>query len=71
MFWLWIINSLVHSVMLFWLSFGAITQDVAWSNGRDAGYLMFGNMVYTVSCGRGLAARGRGKWCPAAHFVTS
>ena len=49
MFWLWIVNSLVHSVMLFWLSYGAITQDVAWSNGRDAGYLMFGNMVYTVS----------------------
>ncbi|XP_043233403.1 probable phospholipid-transporting ATPase IA isoform X3 [Amphibalanus amphitrite] len=46
-FWLWIINSLVHSVMLFWLSYGTMTQDVAWSSGRNAGYLMFGNMVYT------------------------
>ncbi|XP_037069797.1 probable phospholipid-transporting ATPase IA isoform X3 [Pollicipes pollicipes] len=46
-FWLWIINALVHSVMLFWLSFGAMEQDVAWSSGRNAGYLMLGNMVYT------------------------
>lgn len=23
--------------------------DVIWSNGRDGGYLVLGNMVYTVS----------------------
>lgn len=24
-----------------------MTQDVAWSNGRDGGYLVLGNMCYT------------------------
>ncbi|KAL1122527.1 hypothetical protein AAG570_002858 [Ranatra chinensis] len=46
-FWIWIFNALGHSVMLFWLPKLAMEQDVAWPNGRDGGYLMLGNMVYT------------------------
>lgn len=26
-----------------------IISDVVWANGREGGYLVFGNMVYTVS----------------------
>ncbi|KAH6937135.1 hypothetical protein HPB50_025756 [Hyalomma asiaticum] len=46
-FWVWIIDAIYHSIVLFWLTMLGIKQDVAWSNGRDGGYLMFGNMVYT------------------------
>ncbi|CAG0894831.1 unnamed protein product [Cyprideis torosa] len=46
-FWFWVINSILHSILLFWLPASAMSHDVAWGNGRDGGYLMLGNMVYT------------------------
>ncbi|XP_065347057.1 probable phospholipid-transporting ATPase IA isoform X1 [Cloeon dipterum] len=46
-FWLWIFNSLFHSVLLFWLPLLAFESDVVWSNGRDGGYLVLGNTVYS------------------------
>lgn len=48
-FWVWIINALVHSVLLFWIPMLAIHKDVIWYHGKEGGYLVFGNMVYTVS----------------------
>ncbi|XP_014226342.2 probable phospholipid-transporting ATPase IA isoform X2 [Trichogramma pretiosum] len=46
-FWVWIFNALLHSALLYWLSLFALEQDVIWSNGRDGGYLVLGNIVYT------------------------
>lgn len=48
-FWLWIINSLVHSALLFWLPILAMHHDVLWMSGKQGGYLVVGNAVYTVS----------------------
>lgn len=46
-FWVWIFDAIYHSIILFWFTMLGIKQDVAWPNGRDGGYLMFGNLVYT------------------------
>ncbi|XP_059479634.1 probable phospholipid-transporting ATPase IA isoform X2 [Neocloeon triangulifer] len=46
-FWIWIANSLFHSVLLYWLPLMAFQQDVVWSNGREGGYLVLGNTVYS------------------------
>ncbi|XP_014298491.1 probable phospholipid-transporting ATPase IA isoform X3 [Microplitis demolitor] len=46
-FWVWIINALIHSSLLYWLSLLALEQDVIWANGRDGGYIILGNFVYT------------------------
>ncbi|XP_076273311.1 ATPase phospholipid transporting 8A1 isoform X3 [Rhynchophorus ferrugineus] len=46
-FWLWIINSLVHSALLFWLPMLAARYDILWINGKEGGYLVLGNCVYT------------------------
>ncbi|XP_038106522.1 probable phospholipid-transporting ATPase IA isoform X6 [Culex quinquefasciatus] len=46
-FWYWIFNALVHSVLLYWLSMFTYQGDVIWGNGRDGGYLVLGNIVYT------------------------
>lgn len=48
-FWVWIINALIHSSLLYWLPLMSLKQDVAWGNGRDGGYLLLGNFVYTVN----------------------
>lgn len=39
---------MVHSVILYWMPMFAYYGDIIWSNGRDGGYLVLGNMVYTV-----------------------
>jgi hypothetical protein len=42
---------MIHSIILYWMPMYAYFGDVIWSNGRDGGYLVLGNMVYTVmSC---------------------
>ncbi|XP_056012392.1 probable phospholipid-transporting ATPase IA isoform X3 [Ostrea edulis] len=46
-FWMWIFNSLFHSILLFWLPVLALQQDIAFSNGQSGGYLFLGNFVYT------------------------
>jgi len=47
-FWKWILNSLYHSVLLFWLPKIAMETGVSWDNGRSDGYLVLGNTVYTL-----------------------
>ncbi|KAF5285620.1 hypothetical protein FQR65_LT13101 [Abscondita terminalis] len=46
-FWVWVINGMVHSAFLFWLTVLACEHDILWMNGRDGGYLVMGNCVYT------------------------
>ncbi|XP_072152042.1 phospholipid-transporting ATPase IA isoform X4 [Bemisia tabaci] len=48
-FWVWIANALYHSILLFWLPKIACEQDSVWSNGKDGGYLLLGNFVYTFT----------------------
>ncbi|XP_028167293.1 probable phospholipid-transporting ATPase IA isoform X1 [Ostrinia furnacalis] len=45
-FWVWAINALLHSVLLFWLPV-LMAPTALWPNGRDGGYLVLGNIVYT------------------------
>nr|CDJ87636.1 ATPase domain containing protein [Haemonchus contortus] len=45
-FFLWIGMALVHSLSLFFLSYGFL-HTIVWSTGRDGGWLMFGNSAYT------------------------
>lgn len=47
-FWVWIINALLHSVLLFWIPMLAVQKDVIWLHAKEGGYLVLGNMVYTV-----------------------
>ncbi|CAG9857925.1 unnamed protein product [Phyllotreta striolata] len=46
-FWIWIMNGIFHSALLFWISLLTIDHDVVWMNGMDGGYLMLGNCIYT------------------------
>lgn len=48
-FWVWIANALLHSVLLFWLPMLAYQSEVIWGSGQTGGYLVLGNLVYTVS----------------------
>jgi hypothetical protein len=47
-FWIWIANAMIHSIILYWMPMFAYESGVVWGNGRDGGYLVVGNMVYTV-----------------------
>eukprot|EP00092_Neocalanus_flemingeri_P094212 GFUD01119777.1.p1 GENE.GFUD01119777.1~~GFUD01119777.1.p1 ORF type:complete len:1194 (-),score=278.48 GFUD01119777.1:164-3745(-) len=47
-FWKWIANSIVHSVLLFWLPQMAMYFGVSWESGQTDGYLVLGNTVYTL-----------------------
>jgi phospholipid-transporting ATPase len=46
-FWAWFLNSLLHSILLYYICFGALQHDMAFSNGTVGGYLFRGNHVYT------------------------
>ncbi|XP_021916741.1 phospholipid-transporting ATPase IA isoform X4 [Zootermopsis nevadensis] len=46
-FWVWILNALGHSILLYWLPLLAAEKDVIWSNGREGGYLLLGDIVYS------------------------
>ncbi|XP_070197579.1 phospholipid-transporting ATPase IB-like isoform X2 [Littorina saxatilis] len=46
-FWVWIGNSIIHSILLFWMPMLMLTQDVAFSSGLVGDYLFLGNFVYT------------------------
>ncbi|KAK3100430.1 hypothetical protein FSP39_019862 [Pinctada imbricata] len=46
-FWMWIFNSIFHSILLFWFPMLALQQDIAYSNGQVGDYLFLGNFVYT------------------------
>jgi len=70
-FWVWILNSLAHSVLLYWLPLFAAEKDVIWSNGREGGYLLLGNIVYsyvvvTVCLKAGLVTNA---WTKLTHLA--
>lgn len=46
-FWVWIFDAILHSVLLFFLTLLCIHQDIEWGSGKSGDYLVFGNMVYT------------------------
>lgn len=48
-FWVWIINGIVHSALLFWVTMFMCKHDILWLNGKEGGYLAMGLFVYTVS----------------------
>ncbi|VVC91180.1 unnamed protein product [Leptidea sinapis] len=47
-FWVWAVNALLHSVLLFWLPVLMTSHHVLWRGARDGGYLVLGNFVYTA-----------------------
>ncbi|GFR91276.1 phospholipid-transporting ATPase [Elysia marginata] len=46
-FWKWILNAVYHSIILFWMTVGTLSTDVAFSDGKTGDYLFLGNFVYT------------------------
>lgn len=62
-FWVWIGNAVMHSLILFWLPMLSYGTEIVWPNGRNGGYLVLGNMVYTVSGHVGLKRRHRPNLC--------
>lgn len=46
-FWLWIADAIVHSVVLYWLPMLAYSEGVVWSSGQSSDYLVLGNIVYS------------------------
>lgn len=61
-FWIWIINALIHSVMLFWLPMLCYENEIIWGNGKSGGYLVLGNIVYTVRVMNFLMFGADGNW---------
>uniref|UniRef100_A0A8D8M529 Phospholipid-transporting ATPase n=1 Tax=Cacopsylla melanoneura TaxID=428564 RepID=A0A8D8M529_9HEMI len=48
-FWIWIANAIFHSVLMFWIPMIIYGEGIIWSSGKDGGYLVLGNIVYTVT----------------------
>ena len=46
---MWTLNSVYHSVLIYWFVVTSMSQDVAWGNGKAGDYLVAGNIAYTVS----------------------
>jgi phospholipid-transporting ATPase len=46
MFWSWILNAFIHSVVLYFVCYGSLKHDIAFSDGKTGGYLFMGNHVY-------------------------
>ncbi|KAG7206905.1 hypothetical protein KM043_000800 [Ampulex compressa] len=71
-FWVWIANALIHSSLLYWLPLMALKQDVIWGNGRDGGYLVLGNFVYTYVVVTVCAKAGLiiNSWTWVTHLAT-
>ncbi|XP_076548667.1 ATPase phospholipid transporting 8A1 isoform X5 [Osmia lignaria lignaria] len=71
-FWIWIANALIHSSLLYWLSLMVLKEDVIWSHGRDSGYIILGNFVYTyvvvTVCGK--AGLVTNSWTWVTHVAT-
>eukprot|EP00102_Acyrthosiphon_pisum_P016390 XP_008187336.2 PREDICTED: probable phospholipid-transporting ATPase IA isoform X2 [Acyrthosiphon pisum] len=49
MFWIWILNALFHSLLLFWLCLFIMRHEVIWTKGRVGDYSVFGNVIYTCT----------------------
>ncbi|XP_044018116.1 probable phospholipid-transporting ATPase IA isoform X3 [Aphidius gifuensis] len=71
-FWMWILNALLHSSALYWLSMFMLEHDIIWKNGRDGGYIVLGNFVYTyvvvTVCGK--AGLITNSWTWVTHLAT-
>ena len=46
-FWKWIGNAILHSMVLFWLPMKAFKYGTVWENGFSGDYLVLGNTVYS------------------------
>ncbi|CAI4230590.1 unnamed protein product [Auanema sp. JU1783] len=46
-FALWIGMAILHSLILFFLSYAFLEKQIVWENGRAGGWLMLGNCAYT------------------------
>lgn len=46
---------MLHSAILYWLPLFMCQGDILWMNGKEGGYLVLGNCVYTVSIFGGVA----------------
>ncbi|GMT17548.1 hypothetical protein PFISCL1PPCAC_8845, partial [Pristionchus fissidentatus] len=46
-FCMWIGLAVLHSLMLFALTYAVLEEGVVWAHGRDGGWLMLGNCCYT------------------------
>ncbi|XP_020292724.1 probable phospholipid-transporting ATPase IA isoform X3 [Pseudomyrmex gracilis] len=71
-FWIWIANALIHSSLLYWLPLMALKEGVVWANGRDGGYLLLGNFVYTYVVVTVCAKAGLiiNSWTWVTHLAT-
>lgn len=49
LFFIWVANSVLHSIILFWFSMFLVNNGIVWENGREGGYLVLGNFIYTVT----------------------
>lgn len=47
-FWIWIGNAVLHSIFLYWMPMFSYNYENVWKNGHNGGFLVLGNMVYTV-----------------------
>jgi phospholipid-transporting ATPase len=70
-FFIWVGNSVLHSIMLFWLTSHLVGDGVVWNSGREGGYLVLGNFVYTyvvvvVSLKAGLETKS---WTAFTHLA--
>ncbi|CAL8071720.1 unnamed protein product [Orchesella dallaii] len=70
-FFLWIANSVFHSICLFWFTYWLFGSGIVWRNGREGGYLVLGNFIYTyvvvvVSVKSGLETKS---WTMFTHFA--
>ena len=46
-FWKWMGNAIVHSLVLYFVPMMAYERGVIWRNGGSGGYLVLGNIVYS------------------------
>ncbi|CAK9302020.1 unnamed protein product, partial [Gordionus sp. m RMFG-2023] len=46
-FWIWIMNAVLHSLSIFWFTFLMQMNDVVWRSGKTGDYLVLGNFIYT------------------------
>lgn len=46
-FWMWTLNAVYHSLLIYLFVFGALNIDIAYGDGKTGGYLFAGNMAYT------------------------
>ncbi|XP_059088985.1 probable phospholipid-transporting ATPase IA isoform X3 [Tigriopus californicus] len=47
-FWFWVLKSLIHSVILYWLPLVFYGYGNVWQSGNSGGYLVLGNTVYSL-----------------------